>query len=751
MYLEFYGLREKPFGQTPDPRFLYWNDAYRETLASLVYGIRERKGFVAMIGEAGTGKTTLLRKLLDDLGSEVVSVLLFHPHATFDEILEYALSELGIPAPAGRTLAMVQRLNEFLLAAYAEGRNAILIIDEAQGLAPETLESLRLLSNLETSDEKILQIVLSGQPELAARLAEPGLRQLKQRIAVRCRLEPLRRDELAPYIGARLEVAGGRRDLFGEDTLEAIWAFSGGVPRLVNTVCDNALLVGYALGRRSIDRAVLEEVIADLRRIEPVPTSQTAPPADPRPSSETAPPPAPSAPAAPAGASASEGPKGPAGPTAGAEGAPPPPASSPRDAGSERPSHGRRAAAVAAAVAGAAGLAVAATSLGWLSTRRDAAPEAPSRELPQGLDDHTAASRPSAADRAAGKRGATEASHGRLAGGSEGRGAPPAAARQRPTAEREVGAAVARGAETTRVRRTRPGPADEAGLRSAAAAVDRPPPGRRAAAGTSEPEAPPAEPSQTSAAPPGGHGATVEQARASSLAPTGAVDGTTRAGRPRGAEERPPRSEATAQGQESAGHVRSPEEGGQEKRSAARVAESARRDVAPDPAPSATPPSPSEPDSQQEGPPLTLDRSSGEWVRVRRGDTLTGLSARRYGHTNFTTLDILRARNPGIDDIDLIIEGQDLVFPDPGPASRVIQRPEGGLSVLALTTPSQPEARALRDALATRFPTAQVHVEGVRLGDGPGLFRVLVGVGPDRAEALRVARTLGGILEDPAP
>jgi general secretion pathway protein A len=196
MYLSFYGLAEKPFSQTPDPKFLYWNDAYRETIAALRYGIQERKGFVTMIGEAGTGKTTLLRKLLDDLGPDAVSVFLFNPNASFEEILEYMLSELGIPAASGRKLAMLQRLNDFLLAAFQEGKNTILLIDEAQDLETEVLESLRLLSNLETAKEKILQIVLSGQPELATRLAQPNLRQLKQRIAVRCRLEPLGRHEL---------------------------------------------------------------------------------------------------------------------------------------------------------------------------------------------------------------------------------------------------------------------------------------------------------------------------------------------------------------------------------------------------------------------------------------------------------------------------------------------------------------------------------------------------------------------------
>jgi general secretion pathway protein A len=269
MYLEFYGLSEKPFTQTPDPRFLYWNDGYRETLASLRYGILERKGFIAMVGEAGTGKTTLLRKLLDDLGDEVVSVFLFNPNATFEEILEYTLSELGISSPAGKKLAMLQQLNEFLLAAFSEGRNTILLIDEAQDLDIEVLESLRLLSNLETAQDKILQIVLSGQPELADRLADPSIRQLKQRIAVRCRLDPLTREELPEFIEARLTIAGGAPSLFLPESLDAIWQYSSGIPRLINTVCDNALLVGYALGRKTIDREVLREVIADLEKIDP--------------------------------------------------------------------------------------------------------------------------------------------------------------------------------------------------------------------------------------------------------------------------------------------------------------------------------------------------------------------------------------------------------------------------------------------------------------------------------------------------
>jgi type II secretory pathway predicted ATPase ExeA len=265
MYCDFYQLRERPFNVTADPKFLYLNARYREALASLHYGITQRKGFVTLIGEAGTGKTTLLKKLLDDLDQATRTVFVFNTNVTFDEILEYIFGEFDLPVHNGKRLYMLQRLNTFLLEELGRGRNVALLIDEAQDLDYSVLEDLRLLSNLETAKEKILQIVLSGQPELGQKLANPGLRQLRQRIAVSCRLLPLTREELSEYVQSRLTAAGATDPkLFTRDAEERIFAISTGIPRLVNIVCDNALVIGYALGKKRVGADVVNEAAADL-------------------------------------------------------------------------------------------------------------------------------------------------------------------------------------------------------------------------------------------------------------------------------------------------------------------------------------------------------------------------------------------------------------------------------------------------------------------------------------------------------
>ncbi len=270
MYCDFYQMRERPFNVTADPKFLYLNARYREALASLHYGISQRKGFVTLIGEAGTGKTTLLKKLLDDLDQTTRTVFIFNTNVSFDEILEYIFGEFDLPVHNGKRLYMLQRLNQFLLEELAKGRNVALLIDEAQDLDYSVLEDLRLLSNLETAKEKILQIVLSGQPELGQKLGNPGLRQLRQRVAVNCRLLPLNREELGEYVQARLTAAGAADPkLFARDAEERIFEISAGIPRLVNIVCDNALVIGYALGKKRIGADVVNEAAADLLTVEP--------------------------------------------------------------------------------------------------------------------------------------------------------------------------------------------------------------------------------------------------------------------------------------------------------------------------------------------------------------------------------------------------------------------------------------------------------------------------------------------------
>jgi general secretion pathway protein A len=270
MYCEFYQLRERPFNVTADPKFLYLNARYREALASLQYGISQRKGFITLIGEAGTGKTTLLKKLLDDLDSSTRTVFIFNTNVTFDEILEYIFAEFDLPVHNGKRLYMLQRLNAFLLEELQQGRNVALLIDEAQDLDQSALEDLRLLSNLETAKEKILQIVLSGQPELGQKLGSPALRQLRQRVAINCRLLPLTREEISEYIQSRLIAAGGADPkLFTRDAEDRIYEISMGIPRLVNVVCDNALVIGYALAKRRIGAEVVTEAAADLLTMEP--------------------------------------------------------------------------------------------------------------------------------------------------------------------------------------------------------------------------------------------------------------------------------------------------------------------------------------------------------------------------------------------------------------------------------------------------------------------------------------------------
>ena len=291
MYEAFYGFREQPFRVTPDPRFLFRTPAIDEAVAALTYGVEQRKGFLSLVGEVGTGKTTLLRHLLDALPASTQTVLILYPTVQFEEMLEHILHELGIPSDGAGKFVKLQRLHEFLLEHTRAGGNAVIVIDEAQDLDARVLEELRLLSNLETGTEKILQILLAGQPELERKLAQTDLRQLRQRIALHVRLRALSAADVTAYVRARLQRAG-RADpgLFEADALARIAEVSEGIPRLINVVCDAALVTGFATGAQSITRALVEEAWADYAFLAP-PRAEPGAAAPPEADTPAAPPP----------------------------------------------------------------------------------------------------------------------------------------------------------------------------------------------------------------------------------------------------------------------------------------------------------------------------------------------------------------------------------------------------------------------------------------------------------------------------
>jgi general secretion pathway protein A len=265
MYLDFYHLREKPFNTTPDPKFLHLTAAHREALAQLVYGVRESKGFLLLTGEVGTGKTTLLRALLERLDASTAVAFVFNSTLPFDEMLEYILEDFGVSSPGASRAQRLFALNRFLIERSRAGENAVLILDEAQNLDVTTLEQIRLLSNFETAREKLLQIVLVGQPELRERLQRRELRQLYQRIGLRAHIRPLTEDEVRDYIQTRLRVAGGRgRRVFDRQAVNRIAAYSQGVPRVVNILCELCLVIGYADDAETITRDIVEQGIDSL-------------------------------------------------------------------------------------------------------------------------------------------------------------------------------------------------------------------------------------------------------------------------------------------------------------------------------------------------------------------------------------------------------------------------------------------------------------------------------------------------------
>jgi general secretion pathway protein A len=266
VYNSYFGFPESPFNVTPDPRFFYVNAVYQEAFAALRYGIEAKKGFIVVTGEVGTGKTTLLRKLMRSLGDTIHSVFIFNTLVSFPELLRLILHDLGLSAQDPSKVTMIQQLNDYLIDQLKQGHVVSVLIDEAQNLSDEALEGLRLLSNLETDQEKLVQIVLMGQPELKAKLDQPGLRQLKQRVAFQSQLAPLKAEETGPYIDFRLQAVGyAGKELFELDAVQQIAFYSQGIPRLINILCDNALLIAYAESKKVISATMIQEVGRDLR------------------------------------------------------------------------------------------------------------------------------------------------------------------------------------------------------------------------------------------------------------------------------------------------------------------------------------------------------------------------------------------------------------------------------------------------------------------------------------------------------
>jgi type II secretory pathway predicted ATPase ExeA len=268
MYKSFYNLQRNPFEITPDPSFLFPTTRHNEALASLYYGVTAHRGFIVLTGEVGTGKTLILRSLLGLLQRrDVAFALIFNPTLSPLEFMRYIARDFGLPVGDKAKDELIHVLNGFLLQRHRKRLTTILVVDEAHHLAQEVLEEIRLLTNLETSQQKLLQIVLAGQPELDLKLDSHELRQLKQRIALRCHLDPLSLNETREYTRRRLQIAGatGVIQIFSGPAIEAVFSHSRGIPRVINTICENALLAGYAKHAATITSEIIDDVARDLR------------------------------------------------------------------------------------------------------------------------------------------------------------------------------------------------------------------------------------------------------------------------------------------------------------------------------------------------------------------------------------------------------------------------------------------------------------------------------------------------------
>lgn len=266
MYLKYFNLSEQPFNMTPDPRFFYFSKKHEDALSNLLFGISERKGFITITGEIGTGKTTLCRLLLNRLDKKVKTSLIFNPNLTTIELLQAINQDFGIESKSISKKELVDALNAFLLGVLKKGDNAVLIIDEAQNLTPECLEEVRMLSNLETDRDKLLQIILVGQPELRKKLELERLKQLNQRIALRYHLEPFDPKEAKAYILHRLKIAGGDdKVFFTQQALDKVHEFSQGTPRLINLLCDKVLLAAFVADTKTVSNQIVDAAIKELR------------------------------------------------------------------------------------------------------------------------------------------------------------------------------------------------------------------------------------------------------------------------------------------------------------------------------------------------------------------------------------------------------------------------------------------------------------------------------------------------------
>ncbi len=268
MYKEFFGLKEKPFNVTSDPDFFFLSRVHKEAFSYLTYGIKERKGFLAITGEIGAGKTTLCRALLNQLDINTKSAFIFNSTLPELQLIQAIVEDFGISVEKKNKVSMLKQLNNFLIEELSKEHNVVLIIDEAQNMKPRMLEEIRMLSNLETDTAKLFQIILVGQPELREKLNSPQLKQLKQRIGVRFHITALEKDEVGKYIYHRLAVAGSNGEIkLTPEALETIFKYSGGIPRVINMVCDKALLMAYVMETKELCNSIIDRSIKEIEGI----------------------------------------------------------------------------------------------------------------------------------------------------------------------------------------------------------------------------------------------------------------------------------------------------------------------------------------------------------------------------------------------------------------------------------------------------------------------------------------------------